>query len=157
MPSRQPHSASLAEVTSLSIALSLVGRRRSDQAHELAHIILDHGVRTLERVGTMQFLTCDVEQEEEAIWLGGCLLLPRPLLLRAAKEGRSSSEITERYEVSEPMALPTERERRHSTSRSRAGAATGKRCELVRFSALGQGRMSSEAELCVKCDAVRRL
>ncbi len=70
----------------------------------MAHIIPDHGVRTLERVGTMQFLTCDVEQEEEAIWLGGCLLLPRPLLLRAAKEGRSSSEIAERYEVSEPMA-----------------------------------------------------
>jgi hypothetical protein len=84
--------------------LSLVGRRRSDQAHELAHIILDHEVRTVERVGTMQFLTCDVEQEEEANWLGGCLLLPRPLLLKAAKEGLSSSEIAELYEVSEPMA-----------------------------------------------------
>ncbi len=83
--------------------LSLVGRRRSDQAHELAHIILDHEVRTVERVGTMQFLTCDVEQEE-AKWLGGCLLLPRPLLLKAAKEGLSSSEIAERVKVSEPMA-----------------------------------------------------
>ena len=84
--------------------LSLVGRKRSDQAHELAHIILDHDVRTVERIGTMQFLTCDVEQEEEANWLGGCLLLPRPLLLKVAKEGLSSSEIAERYEVSEPMA-----------------------------------------------------
>ena len=84
--------------------LSLVGRKRSDQAHELAHIILAHDVRTVERIGTMQFLTCDVEQEEEANWLGGCLLLPRPLLLKVAKEGLSSSEIAERYEVSEPMA-----------------------------------------------------
>lgn len=84
--------------------LSKIGRRRSDQAHELAHIILDHDVRTVERVGTLQFLTCDVEQEEEANWLGGCLLLPRPLLLKAAKENLSASEIAERFEVSEPMA-----------------------------------------------------
>lgn len=85
--------------------LSLAGRRRSDQAHELAHIILDDEVRTVERFGTMQFLTCDAEQEEEeANWLGGCLLLPRPLLLKAAKEGLSPSEIAKRFEVSEPMA-----------------------------------------------------
>ena len=84
--------------------LSTIGRRRSDQAHELAHVILDHDVRTVERVGTLQFLTCDVEQEEEANWLGGCLLLPRPLLLKAAKENLSASEIAERFEVSEPMA-----------------------------------------------------
>jgi Zn-dependent peptidase ImmA (M78 family) len=52
------------------------GRSRSNQAHELAHIILDHKVRTLEPVGDLNFLTCDVEQEEEADWLAGCLLLP---------------------------------------------------------------------------------
>lgn len=84
--------------------LSSFGRRRSDQAHELAHILLDHDVRTVERIGSMQFLTCDVEQEDEANWLGGCLLLPRPLLLKAAKQNLSPSEIAERFEVSEKMA-----------------------------------------------------
>jgi Zn-dependent peptidase ImmA (M78 family) len=80
------------------------GRTRSNQAHELAHVILDHKVRTIERVGNLRFLTCDVEQEEEADWLGGCLLLPRPLLLRAAFEGLSPAQIAEKYDTSEPMA-----------------------------------------------------
>lgn len=80
------------------------GRSRSNQAHELAHLILDHKVRTLERVGALKFLTCDVEQEEEADWLGGCLLLPRPLLLKAAFRGMNSAQIAETYKTSEPMA-----------------------------------------------------
>jgi Zn-dependent peptidase ImmA (M78 family) len=80
------------------------GRSRSNQAHELAHIILDHKVRTLERVGGLTFLTCDVEQEEEADWLGGCLLLPRPLLLKAAFKGMGYAQIADTYKTSEPMA-----------------------------------------------------
>lgn len=84
--------------------LSSLGRSRSDQAHELAHILLNHDVRTMERIGTMQFLTCDLEQEEEANWLGGCLLLPRPLLLKAAKASLSPAEVAERFHVSEQMA-----------------------------------------------------
>jgi Zn-dependent peptidase ImmA (M78 family) len=80
------------------------GRSRSNQAHELAHIALDHKVRTLERVGELSFLTCDVEQEEEADWLGGCLLLPRSLLVRAAYKGMGPVEIAEAYKTSEPMA-----------------------------------------------------
>lgn len=80
------------------------GRSRSNQAHELAHIILDHKVRTLERVGDLNFLTCDVEQEEEADWLGGCLLLPRQLLVRAAYKGMGPAEIADHYKTSEPMA-----------------------------------------------------
>ena len=42
------------------------GRVSSDLAHELAHIILDHDVRSIERAGKLRFLTCDAEQEEEA-------------------------------------------------------------------------------------------
>jgi Zn-dependent peptidase ImmA (M78 family) len=80
------------------------GRTRSNQAHELAHILLDHNVRTIERVGNFKFLTCDVEQEEEADWMGGCLLLPRPLLLRAAFGGMGAADIAETYETSETMA-----------------------------------------------------
>lgn len=80
------------------------GRTRSNQAHELAHIILDHDVRTIEQVGNLKFLTCDVEQEEEADWLGGCLLLPRELLVKAARGGMTPPDIAATYETSESMA-----------------------------------------------------
>jgi Zn-dependent peptidase ImmA (M78 family) len=80
------------------------GRTRSNQAHELAHIILDHDVRTIERVGNLKFLTCDVQQEEEADWLGGCLLLPRALLLNAAWKGMNAEQVAARFQTSVPMA-----------------------------------------------------
>lgn len=80
------------------------GRTRSNQAHELAHIALAHTLRTVEKVGELSFVTCDVEQEEEADWLGGCLLLPRPLLLKAAYQGKSAAQIADENETSEAMA-----------------------------------------------------
>lgn len=80
------------------------GRTRSNQAHELAHIILNHSLRTIEQVGGQTFLTCDIEQEEEADWLAGCLLLPRELLFREAKKGRSFADIARIHETSESMA-----------------------------------------------------
>ena len=80
------------------------GRTRSNQAHELSHIILDHDVRTIERVGNLKFLTCDVQQEEEADWLGGCLLLPRALLLKAAWKGLNAEQVAARFQTSVPMA-----------------------------------------------------
>ena len=80
------------------------GRTRSNQAHELAHISLGHTLRTVEKVGEMSFVTCDVEQEEEADWLGGCLLLPRPVLLQAAYRGKTPAQIAEEHGTSEAMA-----------------------------------------------------
>jgi Zn-dependent peptidase ImmA (M78 family) len=84
--------------------LHLEGRTRSNIAHELAHIALDHKVRTIEQVGDLKVLTCDLEQEEEADWLGGCLLLPRPLLVKAAFRGLGAAEIAQKYLTSEHMA-----------------------------------------------------
>lgn len=84
--------------------LHMLGRTRSNQAHELSHIVLQHSLRTIENVGEMSFVTCDIEQEEEADWLGGCLLLPRPILLQAAKLGKSPKQIADEYETSEHMA-----------------------------------------------------
>lgn len=81
-----------------------IGRTRSNQAHELAHVMLGHSVRTIERVGNFKFLTCDAEQEEEADWLGGCLLLPRAVLLKSAFADLGPAQIAEAYETSEPMA-----------------------------------------------------
>ena len=60
------------------------GRTNSDVAHEISHLILEHPARTVERVGGLNFFTCDAEEEQEANWLAGCLLLPRPLLVKEA-------------------------------------------------------------------------
>jgi Zn-dependent peptidase ImmA (M78 family) len=84
--------------------LHSLGRTRSNQAHELAHIILQHTVRTIEEVGGLSFVTCDIEQEEEADWLAGCLLLPRDLLYREARKGKTAVEIANIHETSEAMA-----------------------------------------------------
>ena len=84
--------------------LSAKSRRRSDLAHELVHILLDHELSRLERLGDVTFFSCDVTQEEEAGWLSGCLLLPRALLLEEVRKGASAEEIAKKCGVSEKMA-----------------------------------------------------
>jgi hypothetical protein len=81
-------------------------RRRHPQplAHELSHLILRHETRTIEVIAGRSMFTCNPEQEEEANWLAGCLLLPRPLLVSAARLGLSMTEVARRHGVSEPMA-----------------------------------------------------
>jgi Zn-dependent peptidase ImmA (M78 family) len=79
-------------------------RTKSDIAHELAHILLDHQVRELQQIGGHAFFTCDPEQEEEANWLAGSLLLPRALLLRYAYSGADAAAIAAECGVSVPMA-----------------------------------------------------
>ena len=75
-----------------------------DIAHELAHTLLDHDLSRIERVGDVTFLSCDPTQEEEAAWLSGCLLLPRPLLLAEVRKGSDAKDIAGKYGVSERMA-----------------------------------------------------
>jgi Zn-dependent peptidase ImmA (M78 family) len=53
---------------------------------------------------TGPFRTCLPDQEEEATNLGGALLLPRPLLLEAARQGLGVKEIAEQYGVTPEMA-----------------------------------------------------
>lgn len=65
--------------------LSTSARTQSDIAHEVAHVLLKHEVKRLERVGTFTFFSCDPEEEQEANWLAGCLLLPRSLLMRVSR------------------------------------------------------------------------
>ena len=78
-------------------------RKRSDLAHELAHILLDHDLSRVEKLGDITFITCDATQEEEAAWLAGCLLLPRSLLLREVRKGSSAGKIARQCGVSEPL------------------------------------------------------
>ena len=84
--------------------LATAGRRNSDVAHELAHILLGHELSRVETIGESTFLSCDREQEEEARWLAGCLLLPRELLLQEVRRGRNAAAIAEKYDISEDMA-----------------------------------------------------
>lgn len=80
------------------------GRTNSDIAHEIAHILLNHDVRELQQIGGHTFLTCNPEQEAEANWLAGCLLLPRALLLREAYAGSDPTTIAQKHQVSITMA-----------------------------------------------------
>lgn len=84
--------------------LSSSGRSMSDLAHELAHILLGHKTGKVERLGSLAFFTCDSVQEEEANWLAGCLLLPRPVLLKAARGGWTVEKLADHCNVSVPMA-----------------------------------------------------
>ena len=84
--------------------LSARSRRTSDLAHELAHILLDHDLSRIETLGDVTFLSCDPVQEEEAAWLSGCLILPRPLLLAEVRRGATARDIAKRHGVSETLA-----------------------------------------------------
>ena len=79
-------------------------RRNSDLAHELAHTLLGHELSRIERIGDLTFLSCDSIQEEEAGWLSGSLLLPRPLLLSEIRRGQEATGIAKKCKVSEEMA-----------------------------------------------------
>lgn len=79
-------------------------RRRSDVAHELSHLLLAHALTEIREVAGLPFRTCRADQEEEATNLGGTLLLPRPLLLRAVGRGMGAQAVAAEYGVSLEMA-----------------------------------------------------
>ena len=78
-------------------------RRRSDVSHEVAHLLLNHQVKEIEQIGKVSFFTCDAEEEQEATWLAGCLLLPRELLLRSLQRGMDANAIAAANTVSTQM------------------------------------------------------
>jgi Zn-dependent peptidase ImmA (M78 family) len=81
-----------------------VERRESDIGHEVSHVILGHELSALRTIAGTPFRTCQPDQEEEATNLAGTLLLPRPLLLSAARRGLGAEEIAERCGVTLDMA-----------------------------------------------------
>ena len=78
-------------------------RRNSDIAHEVAHIVLGHRLSRLERLKSVAFLSCDKQQEEEAIWLAGCLLLPRFALANDLAKHMATETIAKNRVVSKAM------------------------------------------------------
>ena len=80
-------------------------RQRSSLAHELAHLILNHAAdRTrLSQEGFLFRGTFDREQEDEANWLAGCLLVPRDGLLRARLRTPDEHALAAKFGVSIDM------------------------------------------------------
>ena len=80
-------------------------RQASSLAHELAHVILNHTSdrSQLSREGFLLRTTFDKEQEEEADWFSGCLLVPREGLLRASWRNRSTAALAVHFGVSEGL------------------------------------------------------
>lgn len=73
--------------------------------HELSHIMLGH---ELAAAGTTEDghlipSNYDQDQEDEADWLGGTLLLPRPALLAIRRLGLSDDEAMSEFQVSRQM------------------------------------------------------
>jgi Zn-dependent peptidase ImmA (M78 family) len=79
-------------------------RQTSDIAHELAHIILEHELSEIHYLDDVPFRTCQADQEEQATAFAGTLLLPRQLLLDAARNGESFEHVAARLGVSVEMA-----------------------------------------------------
>lgn len=98
------------------------GRTRSNVAHEFSHLILGHDVREVQQIAGHSFFTCNPEQEAEANWLAGCMLLPRRLLLAAAYRGDPDEKVARDQRVTEQMAAF-----RMNTSGARMQAARARR------------------------------
>ena len=77
-------------------------RQESDIMHELSHLLCNHQPSQLVRTDFFPFplRSYDVNQEEEASWLGGCLQLPRPALLWAMSRGMNDSMMVEHFGAS---------------------------------------------------------
>lgn len=80
-------------------------RSNSMVMHELAHIVLGHEL-TSTRVtddGHLVPVSYDQEQEDEANWLAGTLLLPRPALVRIRRLGMRDIDAQRHFQVSSHM------------------------------------------------------
>lgn len=80
-------------------------RRNSVVMHELAHIILGHELTSASLTEDGHFVptSYDQDQEDEADWLAGTLLLPRPALLAIRRHQLGDSAASEKYLVSQQM------------------------------------------------------
>ncbi|WP_328805961.1 ImmA/IrrE family metallo-endopeptidase [Paraburkholderia solitsugae] len=80
-------------------------RQASALMQELAHRIRNHEPEemSISSEGLMLLKAYDKEQEEEADWLAGTLLLPREALVDIRRQGMSDDEVTAAYGVSKRM------------------------------------------------------
>lgn len=87
--------------------VSSPGRRNSVVMHELSHIILGHELASaciLEDGSLVPGNFCQ-EQEDEADWLAGTLLLPRPALISIRRKRLSDEMACSEHLVSQDMLV----------------------------------------------------
>lgn len=77
-------------------------RIKSSMAHETAHVVCDHKFSSVE-YGFGLIREFPKEQEEEADWLAGCLVLPRNSIVWAVREGMNQSEMASHFGISPQM------------------------------------------------------
>ena len=82
-----------------------LARQASDLTHELAHRIRGHEAEDVDvtEEGLMLLKSYDKQQEEEADWLSGCLLLPRDALMTIKRQRLDHSDAASQYGVSMKM------------------------------------------------------
>jgi len=82
-----------------------IGRHNNVIMHELAHIILGHELADacMLEDGSLVPGNFSQDQEDEADWLAGTLLLPRPSLLAIRAQRLSDQDACSRYLVSREM------------------------------------------------------
>jgi Zn-dependent peptidase ImmA (M78 family) len=73
--------------------------------HELSHILLGHKLTSagISSEGYLIPTIYDQDQEDEANWMAGTLLLPRPALLRIRNDGLTDNDAMSLYSVSKEM------------------------------------------------------
>lgn len=84
----------------------MVERQRNTLVHELSHIQLGHvpGRVDISSSGLMLLSDYPDDQEQEADWLAGAILLPRDALYHHRSRGLTSSEIAHAYGVSQQLS-----------------------------------------------------
>lgn len=79
-------------------------RTESDIMHEIAHIILDHTMGKLDTSFGILLRKYNINQENEAEWLGACLQLPKSALLKYyVFKSYSINQIAEMFNASQAM------------------------------------------------------
>ena len=80
-------------------------RQANSLVHELAHLILNHKADNAQvsAQGILFRAQYDKEQEEEAAWLAGCLLVPGEGLLQAYRRGNPHTLLAEKFGVSQSL------------------------------------------------------
>lgn len=82
-----------------------LARQSSDLTHELAHHLCGHAPASLgiSEEGLMMLESYSRKDEEEADWLSGCLLLPRPALVHIKRRYSDIGLAAQHYMVSAAM------------------------------------------------------
>lgn len=80
-------------------------RLASDLVHEIAHILIGHKPARIDLTedGSLMLSTYGKQQEDEANWLAGCLLLPREALILIRRQQMDLPTAARKYGTSMAM------------------------------------------------------